>query len=162
LLHRLTEMREPVVLSPETFELRGSTVLSADDLAVHAWYAAGATILIPLRAEGAAGGEALTHRELPREAGTHDGLIGVWVLAPRNVLDLPERRELQELAGIGQQAALLLDYARLGEEQVAHALLRHDLDRAREIQDRLLPQALPSVPAGPELAVRFRPARTVS
>lgn len=54
-----------------------------------------------------------------------------------------DRRTLQ---GVAAQAALALDHARLFESRVEKERLERELDIARSVQQRLLPQQLPDLP----------------
>lgn len=72
------------------------------------------------------------------------------------------RDELGSLARQFRSMVVALEEA--GREQIKAEVVRHDLDRARGIQDRLLPdpERLAHWPGLLDLAVRFRPAREMS
>jgi phosphoserine phosphatase RsbU/P len=104
---------------------------------------------------------------VPLRSGEYDRdserrLVGVWALGDRTSHDLFDREDLSALDRIGQQAAVLLDYLRLGREQAQQEVARRELERARAIQQRLLPSTLPGWPGQLDLAARLRPALETS
>ena len=154
LLERLREITAPVALATG-MEQESSPVpvLSADDPVLAPWHAAGARVIVPLRIEAPSGQEPATGRP---EVGA------VWVVGHRRRDDLFARDDLAVLSSVGRQAAVVLDYARLYRQQVQQELVQHELARAREIQQGLLPAVLPGWPGLLELAARFRPALETS
>jgi serine phosphatase RsbU (regulator of sigma subunit) len=160
-LSGLQRLAGPAVLLPSNVPAGAMPVLAADDPAAAPWYAAGAQVVVPLRARTAQNGG--DSRASPMES---EQFIGAWVLGQRRSRELPERDDLAVLAQVGQQAALLLEYARLGREQVHQALAQQDLSRARDIQRRMLPDNRDSRylgwPGVMEIAWRFQPARETS
>jgi serine phosphatase RsbU (regulator of sigma subunit) len=124
----------------------GDSVLAVQGAQLSRWYAAGARLLVPLRGADS----------------TNPDLLGVWLLGARRSGAAFDREDLQACARVGHQAAVLLENAQLQEEQVQQTVVRRELDRAREIQLRLLPQQLAGWPGLLEIAARFRPARETS
>jgi phosphoserine phosphatase RsbU/P len=92
----------------------------------------------------------------------HKGaVIGVLDLehTRRNYFTEDHKRTMTTLAA---QLAISIENARLYERIAKQeARLEHELDMAREIQLRLLPQELPKL-RGASVAARFQPARTIS
>jgi sigma-B regulation protein RsbU (phosphoserine phosphatase) len=92
----------------------------------------------------------------------HKGaVIGVLDLehTRRNYFTEDHKRTMITLAA---QLAISIENARLYERIARQeARLEHELDMAREIQLRLLPQGVPDL-RGAEVAARFVPARTIS
>ncbi|HXQ77688.1 MAG TPA: SpoIIE family protein phosphatase, partial [Gemmatimonadaceae bacterium] len=92
----------------------------------------------------------------------HKGaVIGVLDLehTRRNYFTEDHKRTMTTLAA---QLAISIENARLYERIAKQeARLEHELDMAREIQLRLLPQELPKL-RGAAVAARFEPARTIS
>src|SRR3954469_19234471 len=92
----------------------------------------------------------------------HKGaVIGVLDLehTRRNYFTEDHKRTMTTLAA---QLAIAIENARLYERIAKQeARLEHELDMAREIQLRLLPQELPKL-RGAAVAARFEPARTIS
>jgi phosphoserine phosphatase RsbU/P len=92
----------------------------------------------------------------------HKGaVIGVLDLehTRRNYFTEDHKRTMTTLAA---QLAIAIENARLYERIARQeARLEHELDMAREIQLRLLPQGVPNL-RGAEAAARFAPARTIS
>src|SRR3954464_4979409 len=84
------------------------------------------------------------------------------------VLDLEHTRpnyftedHRRAMTTLGAQLAIAIENARLYERIAKQeARLENELDMAREIQIRLLPQAVPTL-RGAEVAARFAPARTI-
>jgi serine phosphatase RsbU (regulator of sigma subunit) len=152
LFQRVARFEGPTVLSRE--DVLGADVLvpSATERVLGAWYDLGARILVPLRAA-------------PIEdpvAGSRGALVGVWVLGAFHGGELPEREDLIVVERVGRQAAVLLDYLRLGHEQIHQALLEQDLERAHEIQQRLLPDPPSGWPEHLDIAARLLPALETS
>jgi len=92
----------------------------------------------------------------------HKGaVIGVLDLehTRRNYFTEDHKRTMTTLAA---QLAISIENARLYQRIAKQeARLEHELDMAREIQLRLLPQELPKLRGG-SVAARFQPARTIS
>ena len=92
----------------------------------------------------------------------HKGaVIGVLDLehTRRNYFTEDHKRTMTTLAA---QLAISIENARLYQRIAKQeARLEHELDMAREIQLRLLPQELPKL-RGAEVAAKFEPARTIS
>jgi sigma-B regulation protein RsbU (phosphoserine phosphatase) len=109
---------------------------------------------VPLRATIADGSRS--------EDEARDVLIGVWALGVLRSGELPDREDLLAVARVGRQAAVLLDYARLNREQVQQALVQQDLERARQIQQRLLAPSHAGWLGEVEVAARLQPARVAS
>jgi serine phosphatase RsbU (regulator of sigma subunit) len=151
LLASLGACSEPTVLTREDLSASAVPTLPAAAPALWPWYEAGARLLVPLRAT-------------PTEdvGGGQGALVGVWVLGALRSGDFPDREDLEAVARVGQQAAVLLDYARLAREQVRQALIAQDLARAREIQRRMLPPVHGGWPGELEIAARLEPARETS
>ncbi|MBI3973873.1 MAG: serine/threonine-protein phosphatase, partial [Chloroflexi bacterium] len=152
LLQRLQSVAGPAILNRHDLSVSGSSfpVLFADEPALAAWYEAGARLLVPLHAGPGVGST------------TGGNVVAVWALGSRRSSELPERDDLVALARVAQQASVLLDYARLNQEQVRQALVAQDLERARHIQQRLLPASIDGWPGRLEIAARLRPARETS
>ncbi len=72
-------------------------------------------------------------------------LIGALYLV-KNVAHGFEEDDVAAMVMFGAQAALALDHARLFEQQIEKERLTRELDIAREVQRKLLPQALPEAP----------------
>jgi signal transduction histidine kinase/CheY-like chemotaxis protein len=112
-----------VLLLPFDAEANRVPALAADDPTLAPWYAAGARLLMPLRTQSAleVGSQRLSGPDPdPTE---FDSLLGVWVLGGPRSGELFEREDLAVVARVGQQAAVLLDYARvqrLLEKTLAH------------------------------------------
>jgi serine phosphatase RsbU (regulator of sigma subunit)/pSer/pThr/pTyr-binding forkhead associated (FHA) protein len=68
--------------------------------------------------------------------------------------------DLELLCGVGNQAAIALENARLLEEAVAQERLRHELKLANEVQLSFLPSSVPNL-AGYGFGVRYEPAQKV-
>jgi serine phosphatase RsbU (regulator of sigma subunit) len=152
LLARLSGCTQPTVLSRVDLSASAVPTLSAADPVLEPWYDAGARLLVPLRAAPTAG---------PGGTG-QDTLVGVWVLGALRSGDFPDREGLAAVALVGQQAAVLLDYARLARDQMQQALVAQDLARARDIQRRMLPADHGGWPGLLEIAARLEPARETS
>lgn len=73
-----------------------------------------------------------------------DELLGV-LLVTKEVTHGFEKDDVESISVFAAQAALALDNARLFEEQVEKERLSRELDIAREVQRKLLPQRLPAV-----------------
>jgi serine phosphatase RsbU (regulator of sigma subunit) len=63
---------------------------------------------------------------------------------------------------IGQLGLALQEYARLSADQVRQAVVQFELERAWQIQSKLLPPPLEGWPGALEVAVLFQPARETS
>ena len=144
LLERLHNLGRPALLTSEHVTAGHLESLPASDAALVQWYAAGARLLVPLRAR------------------TDGELAGIWALGGLRSGDLPDADDIAAVMRAGRQAAVLLEHARLGEQQVKQELLRHELEQARDVQELLLPSTLPAWPGRLEMAVRYRPAREMS
>ncbi|MAG36051.1 MAG: hypothetical protein CL878_07395, partial [Dehalococcoidia bacterium] len=154
LLERLQSTSKPVALAAGG-ELESSPVpvLPAEDPAFVPWYEAGGRVLVPLCTDAPS--------VQARTSGRGD-LSGVWVVGMRRCNDLFDRDDLAMLTRVGQQAAVVVDYARLHRQELQQEIVQHDLARAREIQAELLPTTLGGWPGQLELAARLRPARETS
>ncbi len=82
------------------------------------------------------------------------------IIATKEVSRGFEPEDVEALVVYGDQAALALDHAHLFEERVEKERLARELDIAREVQSKLLPQQLPEVP-GLVLSARSVPAHEV-
>ena len=167
LLQRVRHLTTPAVLSPESDLAGGIPTVPADSQVLAAWYAAGARVLLPLHV---AGPRTATAPELAgiRAPDTDDTdapgspSVAIWVLGELRSGDLLDKEDLEALALVAQRAALLLGYTRFSLKQVQQALLEQDLARAREIQQRLLPEPFAGWPGQLEVASRLQPARETS
>jgi sigma-B regulation protein RsbU (phosphoserine phosphatase) len=121
-------------------------VLAVEGPSTDYCYTKGVRLVVPLRVAE------------PREA----ELLGVWLLGSRRSGATFEREDLRVCARVAHQAAVLLENAQLQDEQVQQTVMRRELDRARELQQRLLPHRLAGWPGLLEIAARFRPARETS
>lgn len=92
------------------------------------------------------------------------GRLGWLLLGPKKSEEPYSKGDLRLLESVAAQAALALDNGRLAREvaaQMAHReVLEHELNIAREVQERLLPQKKPLVP-GLDYAGLCRPASSV-
>lgn len=88
-----------------------------------------------------------------------DDVLGVLCVA-RDVAQSYERDDLDALRLFATQAALALDNARFVEDRVEKERLAQELDIARAVQQKLLPQSLPRV-AGLSIAATSTPALEV-
>jgi len=86
-------------------------------------------------------------------AGRPIGVIRLYSRVPRSFSE-SERRLLKSIA---QQAALAVEQARLLEIQQHERQVQRQLDVAADIQQRMMPRALPECP-GIELAARSKPS----
>jgi sigma-B regulation protein RsbU (phosphoserine phosphatase) len=132
-------------LDPDSPDSPDADVLPVDGALLESWYAMGARLAVPLRV-----------------AEPYAGVLGVWLLGARRSGTAFDREDLRGCTRVGHQAAVLLENAQFQEEQVQQIVMRRELDRAREIQQRLLPQTLRGWPGLLEIAARFRPARETS
>ena len=82
------------------------------------------------------------------------------IIATKEVSRGFEPEDVEALVVYGDQAALALDHAHLFEERIEKERLARELDIAREVQSKLLPQELPELP-GLVLAARSVPAHEV-
>jgi serine phosphatase RsbU (regulator of sigma subunit) len=88
-----------------------------------------------------------------------DEVLGILCVA-RDVAQSYERDDLDALRVFATQAALALDNARFVEDRVEKERLAQELDIARAVQRKLLPQELPNV-AGLSVAATSTPALEV-
>ena len=88
-----------------------------------------------------------------------DDVLGVLCVA-RDVAQSYERDDLDALKVFATQAALALDNARFVEDRVEKERLEQELDIARAVQQKLLPQELPCM-AGLSIAATSTPALEV-
>ncbi len=88
-----------------------------------------------------------------------DDVLGVLCVA-RDVAQSYERDDLDALKVFATQAALALDNARFVEDRVEKERLAQELDIARAVQQKLLPQTLPRI-AGLSVAATSTPALEV-
>jgi serine phosphatase RsbU (regulator of sigma subunit) len=88
-----------------------------------------------------------------------DDVLGVLCVA-RDVAQSYERDDLDALRVFATQAALALDNARFVEDRVEKERLEQELDIARAVQQKLLPQTLPTL-AGLSIAATSTPALEV-
>ena len=88
-----------------------------------------------------------------------DDVLGVLCVA-RDVAQSYERDDLDALKVFATQAALALDNARFVEDRVEKERLEQELDIARAVQQKLLPQTLPCM-AGLSIAASSTPALEV-
>ncbi len=88
-----------------------------------------------------------------------DDVLGVLCVA-RDVAQSYERDDLDALKVFATQAALALDNARFVEDRVEKERLAQELDIARAVQQKLLPQELPCM-AGLSIAATSTPALEV-
>lgn len=84
------------------------------------------------------------------------GIVHVDSLQP----DRFDESHLEILAAVAMQIALAINFARLHSVAVEDALLRRDIEQAKEVQQRYLPTTAPNI-EGFELAGFYRPARLV-
>ena len=146
LLHLLPPMLGPTRLINGEPDLAISTdVLDVEGPVLTELFATGVRIVVPLRAE----------------SGSSD-VLGLWMLGARRSNTRFERADMDAFGRVADRAAVLLENARLQEEQVQQAVIRHELDRAREIQQRLIPKTMAGWPGQLQVAARFRPARQTS
>jgi sigma-B regulation protein RsbU (phosphoserine phosphatase) len=93
-----------------------------------------------------------------------DRLIGFMSLAPKLSEEPYTGSDLRLLKSVAAQTGLALEVARLttaiGEEIAQRERVNRELEIAREVQERLFPQALPAIP-GLDYIGRCRPAREV-
>jgi serine phosphatase RsbU (regulator of sigma subunit) len=170
MLQRVQHLTAPAVLSPESALAGGITSVPADSHVLAAWYAAGARVLMPLHVAGPRPARSATPPGLPTNpapdlddsdaAGSPS--VAIWVLGELRSGDLLDKEDLEALGLVAQRAALLLGYTRFSLKQVRQALLEQDLARAREIQQRLLPEPFAGWPGQLEVASRLQPAREAS
>lgn len=93
-----------------------------------------------------------------------DRLIGFMSLAPKLSEEPYTGSDLRLLKSVAAQTGLALEVARLttaiGQEIAQRERLNRELEIAREVQERLFPQQVPSIP-GLDYTGRCRPAREV-
>jgi len=168
LLSLLADATGPILLSDEMLGSSPLPVVAASAPALAPWYALGARLLVPLRADRTEPVERDGGTTQPGVSASRSGLsgpselIGVWAISARRSQDLYDRADLDVFAHVGQQASVLFDHARLQQEQIEHELTLRELARAHDIQQRLLPTALPNWPGALEIAIRFRSATEMS
>lgn len=88
-----------------------------------------------------------------------DDVLGV-LFSAREVEHGFEKDDIESIHVFAAQAALALDNARLFEQQLEKERLRRELDIAREVQQRLLPQEIPDL-TGTSIAASSVPAQEV-
>ncbi len=140
LLVRMRDVIRPVLLlRQEELAAGGPSALSADEPALTAWHAAGARLLLPLRA-------------MPAAANVlSDGLLGLWLIGPRRSGSLLDSEDLKALAQIAQQAAVLLDNDRLHWREAS------EMQRTARFRRYFSPQIADLIAAeGGELATHRR------
>jgi len=86
-------------------------------------------------------------------------MLGV-LIATKEVSRGFEPEDIEALRVYADQAALALDHAQLFEERIEKERLSRELDIAREVQSKLLPQRIPEI-AGAAIAARSVPAHEV-
>jgi hypothetical protein len=121
-------------------------VLPVDGPVLESWYAMGARLVVPLRVAEPTSAE----------------VLGFWLLGARRSGTAFDREDRRGCTRVGHQAAVLLENAQFQEEQVQQTVMRRELDRARDLQQRLLPRTVQGWPGLLEIAARFRPARETS
>jgi sigma-B regulation protein RsbU (phosphoserine phosphatase) len=102
--------------------------------------------------------------ELVLPVARQDRLLGFLALGPRRADQPYSVSDVAVLESVASQTALALDNARLAEtvahETASREILNHELQIAREVQERLLPRAAPAIP-GLDVAGLCVPAREV-
>ena len=88
-----------------------------------------------------------------------DELLGA-LFATKEVTFGFEKDDVDAIGVFAAQAALALDHARLFEEQVEKERMGRELDIARTVQQKLLPQRIPCIP-GASIAASSVPAHEV-
>jgi serine phosphatase RsbU (regulator of sigma subunit) len=143
----------PAVLT--TLDLSASAVpwIQAANPALRELYDAGVRLLVPLR---------VADRQIEVTGTPRSPLVGIWALGAPKSGDLPDREDLAAATRVGEHAALLLDYARLGEEQLQQEVVRREVERGRRIQQQLLPPPHPGWPRTLDVATRLQPAQNLS
>ncbi len=159
LLLSLQHLAGPASIGNDDLRGSGIVTIAADDPALAPLYRVGARFVVPLRAAGdPKASQPLRSTEVPPA----DELTGIWAIGNRRSGELPEREDLVALERIGQQAAVLLDYARLTVQRVEQEVIQRELAHASKIQHLLLPRTTAGWPGRLEIAVRFQPAREMS
>ena len=150
LLGRVANVSGPVALASAR-EYGASPVpeLPAEDPDLAPWYAAGARLLVPLGA-----GATQPGAEGP------DEVTGVWVVGQRRNNALFDQDDVDLFARVGQQAAVLLDNARLNRQQTQQELVRQELEHAKDIQEGML-REVDQPPPGLDVAAVCRSAEAV-
>ncbi len=166
----LASATRPVLLLDEPTSMGSSPlpVMPAVHPDLTRWHDSGARLLVPLRAGLDQPGGASNSTAPAGDTDDTDPhvakrpLLGIWAVGARRSGDLFDRADLAAFTRVGQQASVLLDYDRLHQDQVEHELTRRELARAHELQQRLLPAALPGWAGLLDIAARFRPAEEMS
>lgn len=93
-----------------------------------------------------------------------DDMIGVMALGPKRSEEPYSKTDLQLLQSVADQTGLAIENGRLlsslAEEAARRERYNRELEIAREVQERLFPQAYPSIP-GLDCAGHCRPAQGV-
>jgi sigma-B regulation protein RsbU (phosphoserine phosphatase) len=104
------------------------------------------------------------HAELLMPVARQSRLLGFLALGPRRSEQPYSQSDVAVLESVASQTAMALDNARLAEtvarEAASREILDHELQIAREVQERLLPRAAPSIP-GLDVVGLCVPAREV-
>ena len=91
-------------------------------------------------------------------------MVGVMALGPKLSEEPYSRADLQLLQSVAAQTGLAIEnaelMARLGKEAAQRERLNREIEIAREVQERLFPQAMPQIPGG-SCAGHCRPAQGV-
>ncbi len=90
----------------------------------------------------------------------HERLVGILSLGVRQNSRSYSAEDKRMLMSVASQLAFIIENAKLTERMVAEEGLRRELALAREVQQRLLPEAAPQVESI-ELAAFCQPARAV-
>lgn len=126
---------------PESENLQTALLIDSTEEDRHAcrhW--AGAEMVVPLRYQAR--------------------LLGWLLLGPKLSQEPYSRRDVKLLNAIGNQLAAAIAGIHLLEEVRKRDRIQQEIDLAREVQMRLLPQHIPQVP-GLEIAATYSPAREV-
>lgn len=107
-----------------------------------------------------AGDEAWNGAEAAVGLRSHETWLGWMLLGPKLSEEPFTKRDLGLIAAVASQLAASLANVRLVAEVRKRDRISQELLMAREVQQRLLPQALPAV-EGLDLAVEYAPAREV-
>ena len=90
----------------------------------------------------------------------HERLVGILSLGQRQNSRSYSAEDKRMLMSVASQLAFIIENAKLAERMVAEEGLRRELALAREVQQRLLPEAAPQAESI-ELAAFCQPARAV-